>query len=318
VRWHTAKQAGRNSTGHSVLLRNADMYVFGGWNGGDVFYTDIAVFDVVHEIWSYPQTAGITPSPRRHAAFTRITIDETKHDYALLFGGFALHDYAMLTTKQPRDAFESEGGQWQCDYEKRHADGLWRLDFDTLTWTLLVEDSSGSPPPRLFWPVTLFYRQRRDAKTHELIVYGGAVDGDNSRAVADVWRLQLNHCPVGMTGADCATKIDCTEIGGCALGAGVCVGANECRCKSGFAGKRCESFNCDYLFDCSGGGNCTSANYCTCDAEHEGESCQYEKGTRASGRFGGGATATTRQRLRTAPPNCYRSGPTAGRRRARG
>lgn len=286
VRWHTAKQAGRNSTGHSALIRNADMYVFGGWNGGDVFYTDVAIFDVVHEIWSYPQTAGLTPSPRRHAAFARITIDETKHDYALLIGGFALHDYAMLTTKQPRDAFETEGGQWQCDYEKRHADGLWRLDFDTLTWTLLVEDSSGSPPPRLYWPVTLFYSDP-GAKTHELIVYGGAVDGASSRAVADVWRLQLNHCPAGMAGADCATKIDCTELGGCALGAGVCVGANECRCKSGFAGKRCESFNCDYFFGCSGGGNCTSANYCVCDEAHEGEACQYEKGARASGRFGG-------------------------------
>lgn len=283
ARWHTAEQRGRNSTAHSALLRGTDMYVFGGWNGGDVFYTDICIFDVVHELWSYPQSPGIAPSPRRFASFTLVTVDETVHDYALLFGGFALHDGVMMT---PERGGAIEPGQWQYDADKHYAEGLWRLDFSTLTWTLLVEDVSGNGvvPPRLFWPVTLFYANA-DAKSHELIVYGGAVDGEHSRAVTDVWRLVLNHCPVGMTGTDCQTVIDCTGIGGCAVGAGVCVGHNACRCKSGFGGETCDTFNCDYLFDCSGGGNCTSANVCTCDAEHEGEACQFRRGARTASRL---------------------------------
>lgn len=272
--WSVASTLGRNVSGHAALLRGNDMYVFGGWDGRGVFYTDLAVFDVVRALWSYPAVAAGSdvPGRRRHASFTRVVLDES--DFGLLFGGFVLRDDSFVL---PTDGvFGVEPGAWQGARDKLYADGMWRLDFATLAWTQLADlvADGAAAPPRLFWPSVLYRAAER-----ELLVYGGTADAQNATAVGGVWRLALNHCPPDKTGADCATAVDCSALGECG-GNGVCVGANVCRCKAGFEGAACDAFNCAFVYNCSTHGRCVAASTCACEAAFEGDGCEFLLGSR--------------------------------------
>lgn len=272
--WLVAHAGGRNVTGHAALLRGNDMYVFGGWDGLGAFYTDLAVFDVVRQLWSYPPlgAGSDVPSRRRHAAFSLVHVDAT--EYGLLFGGFVLRDDAFSFDSEV-GLFGAEPGAWQSMRSKVYVDGVWRLDFATHTWALVVDTAAdGGAPPRLFWPSVLYVPDKQ-----ELLVYGGASDAQNSTATGDVWRVVLNHCAADRAGADCQLVAECGAVGNCS-GNGVCVGADLCRCKAGFEGAACAQFNCDLVYNCSQAGKCVSASRCQCDAAHDGDGCEFLKGSR--------------------------------------
>ena len=166
--------------------------------------------------------------------------------------------------------------------------GLWRLDFDTMSWSQLVDTSEdGIAPPQLYWPLATFHFDTTE-KQHSVIVYGGAKNDKNSVAESDVYRyfflfcskfnfflisffnmyycdlklfrLILNHCAPGVTGPKCDINIDCSELNDCTDDHGVCVGDQVCRCRPGYEGKSCETFNCNFLYDCSGHGKCVGPN----------------------------------------------------------
>ena len=219
---------GRNCSGHAAVLHDGQMFTFGGWDGRGYFYHDLAVFDIAREQWSTPPTTGGPPARRRHASVVPVRHghEPAGHaSYALLFGGFTLREDAVAAAAAAeaaaRASYEDEHGEWQDTREKIYVDGLWRLDFDTLSWSLLIDTSSdGVAPPRLFWP-SAFFHYDADEQQHSIVVYGGALHESDSEAEADVYRLLLTHCGPGVGGPDCKMTIDCSEVNECGGDRGV-------------------------------------------------------------------------------------------------
>ena len=159
------------------------------------------------------------------------TQDPQTH-YALLFGGYKMRDDAaaqllavemaaamgMGGSSSTHRGFghEDEGGELQDLLPKAYATGLWRLEFATMTWQLLDEESSnGSPPPRLYWPSALAYPHNDSPEHYNVLVYGGATqpDGASGKLMAAtgsgaLHRLTLQHCPPGFGGDDCSIPVD--------------------------------------------------------------------------------------------------------------
>jgi hypothetical protein len=150
----------RNVSGHSAVLYDGKMYVFGGWDGAGYFYEDLAVYDVEHRTWTIAVTAGGTPTGRRHGSFVLVqphADDPTSH-YAVLVGGFklktdvqaaldAMHNALVAAGKSMNASadvvhdttglLEDEKGEWTDTLEKTFISEVWRFEFSTLTWTEL-------------------------------------------------------------------------------------------------------------------------------------------------------------------------------------
>jgi N-acetylneuraminic acid mutarotase len=148
-----AQPAGR--WGHSAVVHNDRMYVYGGY--GDTFLSDMYEYNFTTNMWAQVQTLGPKPKPRHfHAAVVY-------QDNMYMFGGFA-------------------GNKNTADMHKFHFGSSTYIAASSCFWYLVISTATSSWSPITQVAREAFVNRRGHSAvvhTNCIYVFGGRGDMHN-------------------------------------------------------------------------------------------------------------------------------------------